>query len=334
MKKFISIFIILVVSVSLFLVSVSADTVDDFTIALDYYVQQNPSLTVPIRLTRTIENKDSYFFEDGPVTGAVMDYATQLKFSASVVNSTSSVILKENENFSISISGIYLEVGVSNSGFVWKQLPDDMYIHLQHSDGTITQISNLVYSYSDYTGTSSITASGVASKDVYRIVFYQEIEQYTVTKMHGVYPVSLGMGDTVVPTYIKVEIESKEAGMLGDISNELDNIANGTVEPDKSPADDKVNDVGQQEDQLLQDTAQGREDIVQYITQAIAELSAYATAFVALNAIVDGFFYLPIIGPLIIISLSLGIFALIVNLAQTATRSDKSSKPKGKGRSS
>lgn len=118
---------------------------------------------------------------------------------------------------------------------------------------------------------------------------------------------------------------------VNDVENKIDNAVNGEAEAEKSPVDDNVNGLIGEEDKLINDTQQGRENIVTYISQAIAELTAYATAFVALNAIIDGFFYLPILGPLIIISLSMGIFAMVVNLAQSASRSDKATKPKGKG---
>lgn len=331
MKKFISILIILTVSVSLLLFTVSAETYEDFLLNLDYSVQQFPSGNVPLWRVQTINNKAKYEFAYGPNV-IPMDYNSTLKFEVKIFNSTNSVFIKAGEAFDLSISGIFLDVTLDGTSYIWNKIPDNMYLELYYTDSTFTRFYDLEWSYNSGTNTQTVLFSGVAEKDVYKIDFYEDILQYTLTRQHGEFDTSIQMGSLDTATYLKVELESKEEALLGDISNELDNIANGTVEPDKSPADDKVNDVGQKEDQLLQDTAQGRENIVQYVTQAIAELSAYATAFVALNAIVDGFFYLPIIGPLIIISLSLGIFALIVNLAQTSTRSDKAQKPKGKGR--
>lgn len=238
----------LVFMVSIFPITVSADTVDDFNISLDYYVQQHNPEYVSLRLTHDILNKDKYFVTDGPESNVPMDYATQLIFSASIVNSTNSVIIKAGETFDISISGIYLDVGVSNSGFIWKQLPDYMVLSFYHTDGSVSQISDFIYTYSDLTGTASVSASSSVSKDVNKIVLYQEIAQYAVTRMHGVYSVSIGMGAPDVPTYIQVEIQSKEAGLLGD-------MVNGTPQQNQQAQDavgglnnsaDKLDDLGDQ----------------------------------------------------------------------------------------
>ena len=115
-------------------------------------------------------------------------------------------------------------------------------------------------------------------------------------------------------------------------NKQFDDFVNATVPPNESPIDDSINDLDKAESELTDQTNQGFEQILEIITGAIAEITAYATAFVAISGVLEMFFTLPILGPLIYISLGLGIFALITNLAMSLSRAETAkSKTNAKG---
>lgn len=118
-------------------------------------------------------------------------------------------------------------------------------------------------------------------------------------------------------------------------NKQFDDFVNSTVPPNKSPIDGSINDLDKAESELTEQTNKGFNQIVNVITSSIAEITAYATAFVAISGILEMFFTLPILGPLVYISLGLGIFALITNLAMSVSRAEtaksKQSKNNAKG---
>lgn len=337
MKKFISIIVILALSASLFLVAVSAEEYTNFNLSANCRLYNTAFNVDHINDTVDIANNSSFSYT-WEAESVGLNYGTRLAFTLNVNGANNAILVRKDVPFNFYIDNLSLFFEFHNStgdySFYWNNPNTSFRITLIYTDGStevFTDVQSSFYNYAQY-----ISASLTPSKDVSSIQFYQYISMLNLTElpMNSVWDSIYVFGLPREYLNVSIDTESKESGQLGAIDDSLNNAINGEVEPDKSPADDKVNDVGQQEEQLLQDTAQGRENIVQYITQAISELSAYATAFIALNAIVDGFFYLPIIGPLVVISLALGIFALIVNLAQTASRSDRAFKSKGKGRSS
>lgn len=234
----------LVFIVSMFPITASADSVEDFNLSLSYNIMQMPEQNISISVSKNISNKSAYLVSHEAIDDVPMDYLTLLRFSADIVNSTSSVIIKAGETFDISLSGIHLGLGVNDSPFVWKQTPSFMYFQVYYNDGTFTRLNELNFTYSSLTETQAIACTSVAEKDIYRIVFYEEIPQYSVTNMHGLFPVDIWMGDTVTPTYLQVDIQSKEAGLLGD-------MVNGTPEQNQQ-AQDVVGGLNSSTDKLGQ----------------------------------------------------------------------------------
>ena len=275
----------LVFMVSMFPITVSADSVEDFNLSLSYYVQQMPSQRIPVSLSLDIVNKSAYLTAHPPVDDVAMDYGTLLKFSATIVNSTNSVIIKAGETFDISISGIHLCVGVNDSGFVWKQTPSTMYFQVYYNDGTFTCINDLNFTYSSLTENQAITCNSVAQKDIYRIVFYEEIPQYSVTSMHGEYPVDIWMGDSVTPTYIKVDIQSKEAGLLGDIDNKLDQLPDQIGDEFESVIDQEKEESKQEGNKFVDQVLDKLPDPSQGVLSALGELTS-AVGYTGTEAVI------------------------------------------------
>lgn len=336
MKKTISYFLVLVVSVTLLLVTVSADTYDDFNLSANCRLYNYAFNVNHINETVEVTNNSS-FSRNWEAQDVSVNYGTRLAFSLVATGANNSIIVRKGVPFNFYIDNLCLFFEFYNSSesysFYWNNPNTSYYLILEYTDGTTEEFRNVESSFNNFA--QYISASITPSKDVSSIQFKQEILVLDLTGL-GLNTVwdnlyVFGLPGEILS--VSIDSESKESGLLGNIDDKIDDVINGDAEPEKSPVDDNVNDLIGEEDKLIQDTAEGRENIVTYISQAISELTAYATAFVALNAIIDEFFYLPIIGPLIVISLAMGIFAMVVNLSLSATSTYKATKSKGKGNS-
>ena len=100
---------------------------------------------------------------------------------------------------------------------------------------------------------------------------------------------------------------------------------------EKQPVfDEALGDLGLAEDQLVNKTDDGKKYVPVYIGRAKDLLVNYMPALLAVGAMLSLFLNLPIIGDLVQFSLALGIFALIVNLANTSISKSNDNSVKGK----
>ena len=244
--------IALVMSLSLFSVTAYAETLKDFTVSLDYRLY-HPSTgsSYGVALNSVIQNHDRYLISSDIVSGVPMDYAMQVHFKAIVENTDGSLILKEGDKFDFSISGLSLGIGIDDTPYEWTIAPHEMNVGLVHTDGSVTYLYDVDWVYSGGSFTHAIKVSGKAPKDVVEIIFFEQITQYYQTGVHAVRSTCIWMGDTVTPTALEVEIQSKEAGLLEDIGDQIGSAINGTPQQNQQ-AQDAVGGLNSSTDKLGQ----------------------------------------------------------------------------------
>lgn len=110
---------------------------------------------------------------------------------------------------------------------------------------------------------------------------------------------------------------------IADNGEKLDEIMNATVPDARPDGSDKVDDLDQTEEDLRNDTNQGLEDALHQMDEVIAGLSLYGGAFFALGAVFNLFFQIPFISLLVRLSMTLGILAILFNIAIDASGAER-----------
>lgn len=126
---------------------------------------------------------------------------------------------------------------------------------------------------------------------------------------------------------------------LADNGQKLDDIINGNVTPEAPDGSGTVDDLDDVESGLRDDAQAGLDDGVQLQQSAFDVILTYLAAFNAIGLIFNLFADLPFFSALLAVSLSLGIFGLLVNLGNQlahhgstkAHKEGKSKSSKGKG---
>lgn len=101
-----------------------------------------------------------------------------------------------------------------------------------------------------------------------------------------------------------------------DTNDKLDGIINGDVKPESPDGSDRFDDLEDLESGLLDDSQSGMEQGEQITQNALEVVLQYATAFACAGWIFERFTSIPIFTALLTVSLALGLYAFIVNLAQ------------------
>lgn len=118
---------------------------------------------------------------------------------------------------------------------------------------------------------------------------------------------------------------------VSNISNALDNIANGEVTA--RPPDDAgaVGDLEDIENDLKNNTAQGRDEAEQIFNESSSLIASHIAGFLFLSAVIERFIAVGWLRGVLTVSLSLGILGFVANIAMIASRKFNSSDGAKKG---
>lgn len=115
-----------------------------------------------------------------------------------------------------------------------------------------------------------------------------------------------------------------------EIIDQNDQIINGTVAPDSPDGSDRIDDLDDSEAGLRDDAQDGLNEGMNVVNNALIYIKQYTNAFHCVGAIFSSFAGIPIFTALLYISLALGIFGLLVNLANDVNRATKAKSKTGK----
>lgn len=120
------------------------------------------------------------------------------------------------------------------------------------------------------------------------------------------------------------------------IIDQNDQIINGEVTPEAPEGSDRFDDLDDTEAGLRDDAQEGLETGIEITQNALQIILQYATAFACAGWIFERFSTLPIFTALLFVSMALGVFGLVVNLANdvgraSRTKNNKSGKSGKKG---
>lgn len=100
-----------------------------------------------------------------------------------------------------------------------------------------------------------------------------------------------------------------------DNGDKLDEIINGEVNPERPEGSDSVDDLGKLEDELLGSAQEGMDDYEVFIDESMSFIENHAQAFALMSIVFDSFLGVGWLHGIFVISLSLGIFGYLVNIA-------------------
>ena len=104
----------------------------------------------------------------------------------------------------------------------------------------------------------------------------------------------------------------------------LDEIINGEVEPVRPEGSDSIDSLEKIEDDLLNSAGDGLSDYQQYIDDSLTVIEGHIPAFAMMSMVFDSFINVGWLRGIFVISLSLGIFGYLVNIAFKAAGDAKS----------
>lgn len=119
----------------------------------------------------------------------------------------------------------------------------------------------------------------------------------------------------------EVELQLAEQGKtLDDIRDQVDDFINGEVTPEAPIGADRFDDLDDTEAGLRGEAQDGLDTGLEIVQNALDIVLQYATAFACAGWIFECFSTLPIFTALLFVSLALGVFGFVVNLAQEVGR--------------
>lgn len=139
------------------------------------------------------------------------------------------------------------------------------------------------------------------------------------------------------PFVITFDIDDPNFNMREDISSirqNLEDIANGKVDPEKPADSDKFDDLKENEDKLIGDVENYLNEGVGFFDNAVGAIFNFANGFQAIKVLMIPVFNLPMFGDIILVSVSLGLIGTLLGVVTIVTssinkKSDGKSKSKG-----
>lgn len=250
-----------------------------------------------------------------------------------IENNDGSCFIPMGGETTVSLYDVYLDLWIDYPEPFSSTGGEHMTTYVEYMDGTW-----------EYTGVSVSCTHNVFSE--YDIIFkftpikdvkllelqIRRIEFVEPVDVHSDMLICSGMGYNT--TSITISQLSDEYNALQGIGNQFDNFLNSEALPEDSPIKDITDNVIDIEEELLGmgEAITVGDSITDIISQAVGSLSSFFTGFLVMGLIIDKFAMLPVISWCLYISLSLGIFATIVNLVinlHTSSMDAKQTKNRG-----
>lgn len=166
---------------------------------------------------------------------------------------------------------------------------------------------------------TSITVSKPAGA-IYGYVSFP-CNAWTINGAYGYYPCTFSFDNVT----LQMDIDSlyllwEETGRTNEL---LEDIINGEVTPEAPEGSNSVGELDDIEGALKDDTAAGREEAEQIFNESSGLVASHMSGFLFLSDVIERFISVGWLRGILTVSLSLGIFGFIANIAMTAARNGR-----------
>lgn len=168
-------------------------------------------------------------------------------------------------------------------------------------------------------------------------IFYQF--NYYVVDYSGTATISLVDSEfscAISSLYRENALNNKQNKLLSAIEDQLeqngaklDQIIDGSVDSVAPDGADKVGDLSGLEDNLMNDSQQGFDEADYIFNNAPGFVALYSSGFLFMSAVIEHIYSAGWLSGILTVSLSLGLFAFIANIASNVFKSSITSKGKG-----